>query len=89
MVEALAAAGKRQGLPDEIAEQLARGTVIGAAALMDAGTLSPTVLRENVTSPKGATAAGLAVLMGEPGLTDLMDRTVSATRKRTEELGRI
>lgn len=89
MVEALAAAGKRQGLPDAIAEQLARGTVIGAAALMDAGNTSPTILRENVTSPKGATAAGLAVLMGEPGLTDLMDRTVSATRQRTEELGRI
>ena len=89
MVEALAAAGKRQGLPDAIAEQLARGTVIGAAALMDAGKLSPTVLRENVTSPKGATAAGLAVLMGEPGLTELVDRTVSATRKRAEELGRI
>ena len=88
MVEALAAAGKRQGLPDAIAEQLARGTVIGAAALMDAGSLSPTLLRENVTSPKGATAAGLAVLMGESGLTDLMDRTVSATRQRTEELGR-
>ncbi|MGV8854472.1 MAG: pyrroline-5-carboxylate reductase [Devosia sp.] len=89
MVEALAAAGKRQGLPDDIAEKLARGTMIGAAALMDAGTLSPTVLRENVTSPKGATAAGLAVLMAEPGLTELMDRTVSATRQRTEELGRI
>lgn len=89
MVEALAAAGKRQGLPDAIAEQLARGTVIGAAALMDAGDVSPTVLRENVTSPKGATAAGLAVLMGEPGLVELMDRTVSATRQRTEELGKI
>ncbi|MEO9298259.1 pyrroline-5-carboxylate reductase [Devosia alba] len=89
MVEALAAAGKRQGLPDDIAEQLARGTVIGAAALMDAGTVSATVLRENVTSPKGATAAGLAVLMGSHGLIELMDRTVSETRKRTEELGRI
>ena len=89
MVEALAAAGKRQGLPDDIADQLARGTVIGAAALLDAVTTSPTILRENVTSPNGATAAGLAELMGEPGLTELMDRTVSATRRRTEELGRI
>ena len=89
MVEALAAAGKRQGLPDAVAEQLARGTVVGAAALMDAGTVSPTVLRENVTSPKGATAAGLAVLMGEPGLTELMDSTVNATRQRAEELGRV
>lgn len=89
MVEALAAAGKRQGLPDDVAEKLARGTVIGAAALMDAGTLSPTKLRENVTSPKGATAAGLAELMAENGLVELMDRTVAATRQRAEELGRI
>jgi hypothetical protein len=27
-------------------------------------------------------------LMGEPGLTDLMTRTVQAARQRSEELGR-
>ena len=88
LVEALAEAGRRQGLPDAIAEQLARQTVIGSAALLEADPAAPAVLRQNVTSPNGTTEAGLAVLMGEPGLTDLIDRTVDAARRRSEELGR-
>lgn len=88
LVEALAAAGKAQGLPDAIAEQLARQTVIGSAALLEADLATPAVLRQNVTSPNGTTAAGLAVLMGDNGLTELIDRTVAAARQRSEELGR-
>lgn len=88
LVEALAAAAKAQGLPDAIAEQLARQTVIGSAALLEADPSTPAVLRQNVTSPKGTTEAGLKVLMGEGGLTDLIGRTVDAARKRSEELGR-
>lgn len=88
LVEALAEAARRQGLPDAIAEQLARQTVIGSAALLEADPAPPAVLRQNVTSPNGTTQAGLAVLMGQPGLTDLIDRTVDAARKRSEELGR-
>ena len=88
LVEALAEAGRRQGLPDAIAQQLARQTVIGSAALLEADPAAPAVLRQNVTSPNGTTEAGLAVLMGEPGLTDLIDRTVDAARRRSEELGR-
>jgi pyrroline-5-carboxylate reductase len=88
LVEALAEAARRQGLPDAIAEQLARQTVIGSAALLEADPAPPAVLRQNVTSPNGTTQAGLAVLMGEPGLIDLIDRTVDAARRRSEELGR-
>ena len=88
LVEALAEAGKRQGLPDAIAEQLARQTVIGSAALLEADPSSPAVLRENVTSPNGTTAAGLAVLMGQGGLGELIGRTVEAAHRRSEELGR-
>ena len=88
LVEALAEAARRQGLPDAIAEQLARQTVIGSAALLEADPAAPAVLRQNVTSPNGTTAAGLAVLMGENGLTDLIDRTVDAARRRSVELGR-
>ncbi|WP_224703219.1 pyrroline-5-carboxylate reductase [Devosia aquimaris] len=88
MVEALAAAARAQGLSDAVADQLARQTVIGSAALLDADGTAPSILRENVTSPNGTTAAGLSVLMGEPGLTDLVGRTVAAARARSEELGR-
>lgn len=86
LVEALAAAGRKLGLPDAIAEQLARQTVIGSAALMEADPASPAVLRQNVTSPNGTTAAGLAVLM--EGLTPLIERTTAAAHHRSEELGR-
>ena len=88
MVEALAVAAMRQGMEPEHAMQLARATVIGAAALMDADPQPVMQLRENVTSPKGTTAAALSVLMGPDGLEDLMDRTVQAARRRSEELGR-
>lgn len=88
LVEALAAAGRAQGLDEAVALQLARQTVIGSAALLEADPASPAILRQNVTSPNGTTAAGLAVLMAEPGLTELIGRTVDAARKRSEELGR-
>jgi len=88
LVEALAAAGREQGLPPHIADRLARQTVIGSAALLEADPAPPSVLRQNVTSPHGTTAAGLEILMGEPGLTDLIGRTVAAARRRSEELGR-
>lgn len=88
LVEAMAAAGVAQGLPEHIAMQLARQTVIGAAALMDADSAPASVLRQNVTSPKGTTAAALDVLMAEDGLGPVMLRAVDAARKRSEELGR-
>jgi len=88
LVEALAAAGVAQGLPEPVAMQLARQTVIGAAALMEADPAPAGVLRQNVTSPNGTTAAALAVLMADDGLTPLMERAVAAARRRSEELGR-
>ncbi len=88
LVEALAVAGMRQGLEPAQAMQLARQTVIGAAALMEADSAAVSVLRENVTSPKGTTAAALGVLMAPDGLEPLMDRAVLAARQRSEELGR-
>lgn len=88
LVEALAAAGEQQGLSSEIAMRLARQTVIGSAALMEADRAPVATLRTNVTSPNGTTAAALAVLMGTDGLTPLMFRAVAAARQRSEELGR-
>lgn len=88
LVEALAEAGRRQGLEAEAAMLLARQTVIGSAALLEADPASAATLRENVTSPKGTTAAALGVLMGQGGLTELMDRAVAAARLRSVELGK-
>jgi pyrroline-5-carboxylate reductase len=87
-VEALAAAGVRQGFEPDQAMRLARQTVIGAAALMEADPSPVATLRQNVTSPKGTTEAALGVLMAPNGLTNLMEKTVLAARLRSEELGR-
>lgn len=87
-VEALAAAGVRQGFDPDQAMHLARQTVIGAAALMEADPTPVAILRQNVTSPKGTTEAALGVLMAPNGLTNLMEKTVMAAKLRSEELGR-
>lgn len=88
LVDALAAAGVAQGLDEDVAMKLARQTVIGAAGLLEADPAPASVLRQNVTSPNGTTAAALAVLMEQDGLTPLIGRAVDAARKRSEELGR-
>ncbi|MGI4879926.1 MAG: pyrroline-5-carboxylate reductase family protein, partial [Janthinobacterium lividum] len=85
-IEALAAAGEAAGLSTEVAANLARATVTGAAALADADDRSPAELRTAVTSPNGTTAAGLAVLT--PVLGGLMRDTVAAAQLRSRELGR-
>jgi len=87
MVEALAKAGEAQGLPRDQAEQLARATITGAGALLDAGKRPPAELRRQVTSPHGTTEAALKVLMGRRGLEALMRRAVAAAAKRGKELG--
>jgi pyrroline-5-carboxylate reductase len=86
VVEALAEAGAAQGLAPDLAMALARATVSGAGAMLDASDESAADLRASVTSQKGTTAAGLDVLMAE--LPDLMRRTVAAAAERSRELGR-
>ena len=87
LIEALAAAGARAGLPPELALRLARDTVAGAGELARLSPRdAPARLRENVTSPGGTTRAALDVLMGETGLSDLLDRAVAAATARSREL---
>ena len=91
LAEALAEAGRAQGLTSETAERLARATITGAGALLDADSRPPAELRREVTSPGGTTQAALDILMGKPGMPgmeDLMTRAVDAAAKRGKELGR-
>ncbi|TNE36624.1 MAG: pyrroline-5-carboxylate reductase, partial [Alphaproteobacteria bacterium] len=87
MIEALAAAGKAQGLSDELAMTLAVETVRGAGALAAVSEDDAAMLRQKVTSPGGTTAAALDVLMGEGGLSELMAKAVKAASDRARELG--
>jgi pyrroline-5-carboxylate reductase len=88
LAEAMAEAGVAEGLPRAVAAKLARQTVSGAGALLDAETAAPAELRRNVTSPGGTTQAALDVLMADNGLGRLMKRAVAAARKRARALGR-
>ena len=87
LTEALAAAGVKAGLPEDLAMRIARQTVCGAGELLYRSDLPAAELRQNVTSPNGTTAAALAVLM-EPatGIQPVMDKAVAAARKRSQEL---
>jgi pyrroline-5-carboxylate reductase len=86
LAEALAQAGVAAGLPQPLAEQLARETVAGAGELLNRSTLDAATLRENVTSPGGTTAAALDVLMREDGLAALLKRAVAAATERSRKL---
>lgn len=89
LIEALAAAGVAEGLPDALAMQLARATVCGAGELAHRAPETAAQLRVNVTSPGGTTAAALAVLMDDAdGLPALMRRAVAAAAARGRELGK-
>jgi pyrroline-5-carboxylate reductase len=88
LIEALEAAALAAGLPPALAATLSRATVTGAGELARQSADAPANLRTDVTSPGGTTAAALAVLMGKPGLTDLMTRAVAAAAARSEELAK-
>ena len=85
-IEALSAAGEAAGLPSELASELARATVIGAAALADNDPRPAQELRQAVTSPGGTTQAGLEMLDADPGLPQLVRNAVRAAAARSREL---
>jgi pyrroline-5-carboxylate reductase len=86
LIEALAAAGAKLGLPAELAMRLARATVIGSGELARQNPAPASQLRVDVTSPGGTTQAALGVLMGEQGLQPLVDAALAAAAKRSREL---
>jgi pyrroline-5-carboxylate reductase len=88
VAECLAEAGRKAGLSPDLAQSLARATVAGAGELLHRSDLDAATLRQNVTSPGGTTAAALAVLMGQPGLQDLMTDAVAAAVRRSRELSK-
>jgi pyrroline-5-carboxylate reductase len=88
LTEALAEAARRESLPSDIAQRLARQTVIGSGALLKSDPSPPEMLRRNVTSPGGTTEAALEILLGTDGLKSLIARAVHAARKRATQLAK-
>jgi pyrroline-5-carboxylate reductase len=85
-IEEMIKAGIKLGLKEDDAFTLAVQTAIGTARLLETG-MTPSKLREMVTSPGGTTAAGLNVFK-EKGLTDIVSASLTAAKNRSEELGR-
>jgi pyrroline-5-carboxylate reductase len=88
LAEELAQAGIKAGLPEVLAEKLARETVAGSGELLHRSDLAAATLRQNVTSPGGTTAAALTVLMGPDGMQSLLTRAVAAATRRSKELAK-
>lgn len=86
MIETLAQAGMKSGLPEALAWPMARATVTGSGALAAESDEAPALLRKNVTSPGGTTQAALEVLMAEDGVQPLFDRAIRAAAERSKAL---
>ncbi len=85
LMEALEAAAIGQGLSPEIARQLVRQTMVGAAQLAAESPDDPATLRRNVTSPGGTTEAALAVLTSSK-FNALIKSVTAAAAQRSREL---
>ncbi|MDR1448634.1 MAG: pyrroline-5-carboxylate reductase [Propionibacteriaceae bacterium] len=86
VAEAMIDAGVLLGLPRSVASELVVQTVFGAAKLLRDSGEHPTVLRENVTSPGGTTAAALRAFEDHRVKAAFMD-AMEAACHRSEALG--
>lgn len=87
LAEAMIAAGREVGLTESTSTALVTQTILGAATLLSESGESPAVLRQNVTSPNGTTAAGLSVFENHE-FTSLVAKVVRAATDRSLELGK-
>ena len=85
LMEALESSARERGLPGEVAHQLTLATAYGAARMARDSAEPLAVLREQVTSKGGTTAAALAVLE-EAGLRAIVAHAVAAADRRSAEL---
>src|SRR6202142_1233705 len=86
IMEALADAGVRVGLPRQLALTLVSQTVLGAAKMVQATGRHPAALRDDVTTPAGCTIAGL--LMLEDGrIRSVLARAGGEAAKTAAHLG--
>lgn len=87
MIEAMADGGVLAGLPRDLAVALAAQTVLGAAKMVKETGIHTAVLREQVTSPRGTTAAGLLALE-DSGFKAAVIKAVRESANRSGELGK-
>ncbi len=88
LMELLAKEGQSHGLSEMDARTLAVQTAVGAALLARNSDLSPSELREKVTSKGGTTEAALQVF-SEKGLAEIISQGIRAALGRGRELSRM
>lgn len=86
MIEALADGGVQEGLSRPLAMQLATQTVLGTAKMIAETKRHPGELKDAVASPGGTTIAAIAVLE-QNGVRGALAQAVSASARRSRELG--
>jgi pyrroline-5-carboxylate reductase len=85
LMEALEAAAHARGLPADVAHALTVQTALGAAQMATQNLVPLAVLREQVTSKGGTTAAALAVFEAA-GLRAIVAQAIAAADLRSGEL---
>jgi pyrroline-5-carboxylate reductase len=85
LIEMLEQAGVAQGLPPEVSRKLAIETAYGSGMMAHEASEPPSVLREQVTSKGGTTAAALQVLE-DRRVREALDAAVAAATRRAAEL---
>jgi pyrroline-5-carboxylate reductase len=86
LAELMEQAAIAQGIPAPLARRLARKTVSGSGALLDASAEDAAALRVAVTSPGGTTQAALSVLMAAGNWPANLDAAIAAATTRSREL---
>jgi len=86
LIEHMASAAEALGLAPELARDFAIETAFGAASMARKQEFPPKVLRENVTSKGGTTAAALNVF-DQHKLDDIIKQGMQAAHDRANELG--
>jgi pyrroline-5-carboxylate reductase len=87
LMEVFALGGIEAGLPPEAASTITRQTFLGASELIAETGLDPALLRAQVTTPKGTTAAGIAALENH-GAKEALVAAIVAAAERSRELSR-
>ncbi len=85
IIEALAEAGVKVGLPRDTATQLAAQTVFGAGKMVLETGYHPALLKDEVTTPAGCTVDGILELE-EGGLRVTLIKAVMRATQRAKEL---
>jgi pyrroline-5-carboxylate reductase len=87
VMEALADAGVRVGLPRELALQLVAQTMLGSARMVLDTKRHPASLRDDVTTPAGCTIGGL-LMMEDGKIRSVLARAVEEATRIVAQLGR-